>query len=195
MTKRVLSTALIAGVALGMFAIISGGCAAQGLPSDTAVYTTGPTPATIVQMSKGGGVIDIGQAFSTVLAPYINAAVNALILAGVGWLGTWMRSKYKIDIDEKHRDALTAFLQNQAGALLSAGAVKMDGIKVNVDSGMLALAANQAISRIPDAAKHFGLTPDVVAKKIVEAIPQIAAGAQIIAQSHAAAPSGLAQLP
>lgn len=133
----------------------------------------------------GGGVIDFGSVFSQVVAPYIGAILNALIVFAVGWLGTWMRTRFKIDIDQKHRDTLTTFLENQAGALLASGAVRLDGLKIAVDSNMLALAANQAISRIPDAAKHFGLTPDVVARKIIEAIPQTPAGAQIVAQAHA----------
>jgi hypothetical protein len=134
---------------------------------------------------SGGGVIDFGNIASQTLAPYLAAIVNSMIVIGIGWLASWLRAKFKIDIDQKHRDALTAFLQNQAGALIASGAMRLDGIKVNIDSNMLALAANQAISRIPDAAKHFGLTPDVIARKIVEMIPQIPAGAQIIAQAHA----------
>lgn len=178
---------LIAGDARAQFA--------EGLPADRADYTQTQTvpgaskigSPTFVQVAKNsGGVIDIGQAFSTVLEPYVNAIVQALILAGVTYLGNWLRTKYKVEVDQKHREALTAFLQNQASSLIADGAVSLQGKKINVDNAQLANAASAVLTRIPDAAKHFGLTPDVVAGKIVDAIPQIAAGARMIAQAHAA---------
>lgn len=169
---------------------------AEGAPGDTAVY--GPTTAvigaspvgssTFVHVSKGGGgVIDVGQIFSEAVQPWVGEIVNCLILAAVGWFGTWLRTRFKVELDQKQRDALSTFLQNQAGALIASGDVKMKGVTVAVNSPMLAAAANQAAMRIPDAMKHFGLIPQVIADKIVEAIPQIEAGARMIAQAHVAA--------
>lgn len=185
-------------IVIAAVTLFAGGAQAQfseGLATDRADYTQTQTvpgaskigSPTFVQVAKAsGGVIDIGQAFSTVFEPYVNAIVNALILAGVTYLGNWLRSKYKVEVDQKHREALTVFLQNQAGSLIADGAVSLQGKKINVDNALLANAAAAVFNRIPDAAKHFGLTPDVVAGKIVDAIPQIAAGARMIAQAHAA---------
>ena len=47
-------------------------------------------------------------------------------------------------------------------------------------------AAQTAETHIPDAVAHFGMTPDQLAAKIVARIPQVPAGAAIIAQGHAA---------
>ena len=142
---------------------------------------------TLVEVHKGGGVINIGQAFGDFLQPYVDAIANALVLALVGYLANELKKKWNIEVDKNQRDALTTFLQNQAGSLIADGMVKVEGAKVNVDSTALASAANQVERHIPDAAKHFGLTPELVAAKIVDTIPQIAAGAHMLATSVTAA--------
>lgn len=138
--------------------------------------------------ATGGGIINIGQAFGTLLQPYIDAAVQVLILAAVSYFGLFIKKKFNVDIDKKSSDELTKFLQNRASSLIADGAVKMSGVTVKVDNQRLADAANAALNSVPDAIKRFGLTPDVIAAKIVDAIPQVAAGAAIVAQAHAEAP-------
>lgn len=134
----------------------------------------------------GGGLIQF-SAFGW-LEPYVDAAANALILALVGYMATALKTKWNIDLDQGHRNALTTFLQNRAASLISDGAVKMQGKSVHVDNAMLARAASQASLAIPGVLKRFGLTPDVVAAKIVDAIPQTTAGAAIIADAHKDSP-------
>jgi len=179
---------------LAQFAEAQKGAAAG---SAAAYQTAQPVPGvssigapTFVQVHRpAGGLIDVGQAFSDVLQPYINAIVNALIVALAGWFFAWFRKKTGIEVDKQRRDALTTFLQNQAGSLIADGMVHVEGKKVSVNNEALAKAANEIFTRIPDAAKHFGLTPEnvgqAVADRIVDAIPQIAAGAQLIATKAA----------
>lgn len=152
---------------------------------------------------QGGGIINIGQALGPFLQPYVDAAVQALILAGVSWLGVVLKQKFNISIDEGHRDALTTFLQNRASSLIADGAVRMQGLQVKVDSAALAAAVNSINDGAAGAAKHFGITPDMIAAKIIDAIPQVPAGAAIVAQAHdpqnagaiAAAPASSAAAP
>lgn len=129
-------------------------------------------------------IIDVGQMFSDAVAPYINAVISALILAGVTWLGAKIKQKTGIQIDQGHRDALTHALQSEASSLIADGAVKMNGLTVDVKSPELAEAAQALAKRVPDAIAHFGLPPEVLAQKIIDAIPQTAAGAQIVAAAH-----------
>jgi hypothetical protein len=139
-------------------------------------------------LPPSGGVIDIGQAFGA-FAPYINSAVNALILAAIGWACTRFQQSTGVTIDQAHRDSLAHALQNQAGSLIADGLVKMEGKTVTVPSAELATAAKEIIQCIPDAAAHFGLTPDYVAKRIVDMIPQTTAGAQIVSNAPANKPT------
>jgi hypothetical protein len=141
---------------------------------------------TFVVPQKQGGVINVGQAFSEVAEPYVNAAINALILAVLGWAFAVFKQKTGIAIDQGHRDALVRALQNQAGSLIDDGFVRVEGATVTVPNEQLAAAANEIIAVLPDAAAHFGLTPEYVAKRIIDFIPQTTAGAAIIAASPTA---------
>lgn len=145
--------------------------------------------------TAAAATIDIGQAFTGGMVDAINGAVMALITAGVGWLGVILKSKWNIDIEAKHREALTAFLNRQASSLVAKGAVKVQGLQVQVGSDALAVAANTALHAIPDALKFFGLTPETIQKRILDLLPQqpAVAQAQAIALDvhNPATPSGM----
>lgn len=135
---------------------------------------------TYVMPKSSSSVISISPAFADWLQPYIDSITNLLIYAALGWAANWMRTHWKIDLDEKQRAAIVTALQNQAGSLIADGKVKITGGKIDVHNDALANAANELMRSVPDAAKHFGVTPDYVAARIVDTIPQIAAGAQMI---------------
>lgn len=116
--------------------------------------------------------IEIGQALNGGLQEIINAAVTALIAGLVGWLAIVVKSKFNIDIEARHREALTAFLQRQASGLIADGAVKLSGVRVEVKSDALAAAANAALSAIPGVLKFFGLTPEKLQGMIVDMLPK-----------------------
>lgn len=122
--------------------------------------------------------IDIGQALNGSLQDIINGAVAALIAALVGWVAIVVKSKFSIDIEARHRDALTAFLQRQASSLIADGAVKLSGVKVEVKSEALAAAANTALAAIPGVLKFFGLTPEKIQGMIIDMLPKQPAVAQ-----------------
>jgi hypothetical protein len=132
------------------------------------------------------GFIDIGQAFGQAAAPYVDAIAQALIAALVSWVLLYIKNTTGIAIDAGHRDALTTALQNQAGSLIADGLVKLENGKVTVPPNALTNSAAEILKVIPDAAKHLGLTPDYVAKRIIDTIPQISAGAAMIATATAA---------
>lgn len=126
------------------------------------------------QALADGGIIDIGQAFSSVIAPYINAAVQGLIAAGVVWVMAKIKQKTGIDIDAGHRDALTRALQNQASSLIAEGVTYLDSRgKIVVGNNAMANAVNDLMQSVPDAVKHFGLTPEFVRDRIIDMIPQV----------------------
>lgn len=125
--------------------------------------------------------IDVGQALTGSLQDIINGAVTAVIAALVGWVIIVIKSKFGLDIEAAHRDALTTFLQRQASALIAQGAVKLSGVKIEVQNDALAAAANTALGAIPDALKFFGLTPAKIQGMIVDLLPKQPAVAQAAA--------------
>lgn len=132
--------------------------------------------------------INVGQAFGW-LEPYINSIVAALITVAVGWVLYTLKNKLNISIDDSMRLALETFLKNQAASLVADGAVKLKGTQINVSSPALAAAANSAGALIPDTMNHFGLTPEVIQAKIVDALPHVPAVAQAQAQVLAKSPA------
>jgi prepilin signal peptidase PulO-like enzyme (type II secretory pathway) len=122
--------------------------------------------------------IEIGQALSGSLQEIINAVVTAAIAGLAGWVLMIVKDKFKVDIEAKHRDALIAFLCRQASSLIAQGAVKVQGLKVEVSNQALADAANMALHSIPDAMKFFGLTPESLRQRIIDMIPSQPAVAQ-----------------
>jgi len=137
--------------------------------------------------------IDIGQALNGSMQEIINAAITGLIAAMVGWVAVIFRNKFNIDIEARHREALTAFLQRQASGLVAAGAVKLEGVKIEVKSDALASAANAGLAAIPGALAFFGLTPAKIQAMIVDLIPKepavAAAAAVAIDAANPATPS------
>lgn len=129
-----------------------------------------PTSGGIIQLSALGW-----------LEPYVDTIVQALIVAFFGWLG---KSKYGQWMDETSRDALQTFAKNRAASMIADGGVWMKDKAVHVDNALLYKAASEATTAIPDALKRFKLTPDVIAAKIIDAIPQTEAGAAIVATAH-----------
>ncbi|MGM4891279.1 hypothetical protein [Tardiphaga sp. 839_C3_N1_4] len=122
--------------------------------------------------------IDIGQAINGSLQEIVNGVVTALIAGLIGWVAIVVKNKFNIDIEAKHREAITAFVQRQASSLIAMGAVKLDGVKVEVQNAALADAANKALAAIPDALKFFGITPASIQQRIIDMLPKEPAVAQ-----------------
>jgi hypothetical protein len=153
--------------------------AAPAAPAQVTV-TAPPAQVTVTAPKPGGGFLDIGQAFNDAAAPYINAAVNVLIMAFIGWLATIAQKLTGKTLDEKDRGALAVGLKNQAGSLIADGVVSFKDGKIAVDSAKLERASGDLLKSLPDAAKRFGITPEFVQQRIIDTIPQIDAGAQIL---------------
>jgi hypothetical protein len=171
--------------------------AAAHFPNDGGFPSTGVGPVSIGQAmaqvddhekvsivqlsapSQSGGILSL-KAFGW-LEPYVETLVQLLIAAAFSWFA---KTKYGQMMDKESREALEVFLKNRAGSLIADGAVSIEGKSITVNSTALAAEINAANRFIPGALKRFGLTPQAVGEKIVDAIPQIAAGAAIVAQAH-----------
>jgi len=158
----------------------------------------GPVGSPTYVAPPSSGVINVGQALGPFVQPYVDALVNLLIAAGVTYLGNLLRKKLNVQTDEAHRDALITALQNQAGSLIADGFVKFEkNGKITVQNDQaLVNAANEVLHVVPDAAKRLNLNPDYVARRIIDTLPQIAAGAALAAAAHApAAPAAAPPVP
>lgn len=109
-----------------------------------------------------------------VLQPYLVAIVSVLAAAIAGWLAELLRRKFNLDIDAAHRDALQTAIANGAGLLIGKAASSLADKKLDLKSVALAEAVNYVLQAVPDAIRHFGITPEAVAEKIRAKLPQVA---------------------
>lgn len=122
--------------------------------------------------------VEIGSTLAGQLRDIMVTVVAGVTTAFLAWVSYWVKQKFGIDIEARHREALTAFLNRQASALIAMGAVKLEGIKVDVKSEAVASLARMALTAVPDAMKFFNLTPQIVGDMIVDLIPKQPAVAQ-----------------
>lgn len=137
--------------------------------------------AALAQTTTPDTTVSLGSGLVGQIRDVMIAIAGAAITALGGWVAYWIKAKFGIDIEAQHREALQTFLSRQASALLSMGAVKLEGLKVDVKSEALASVARMAFTAIPDAMKYFNLSPDVIAAMIVDLIPKQEAAAKAIA--------------
>lgn len=116
------------------------------------------------------------EGFYNILQPYLLAVVSVLATAIVGWLAELLRRKFNLDIDAAHREALQTALTNGAGLLVGKAGGAIVGAKLDLKSAALAEAVNYVLQAVPDAVRHFGITPEVIAEKIQAKLPQVPAG-------------------
>jgi uncharacterized membrane protein len=108
-----------------------------------------------------------------VLQPYLLAIVSVLATAIVGWLAELLRRKFNLDIDAAHREALQTALTNAAGLLIGKAGSAIANKTLDLKSSVLAEAVNYVLHAVPDAIRHFGITPEAVAEKLQAKLPQV----------------------
>jgi hypothetical protein len=110
------------------------------------------------------------------LQPYLLAVVSVIATAIVGWLAELLRRKFNLDIDAAHREALQTALTNGAGLLIGKAGAAIAAKKLDLKSAALAEAVSYVLAAVPDAIRHFGITPEAVAEKLQAKLPQITTG-------------------
>lgn len=140
-------------------------------------------PAAALGQATGNTTVEVGTGLAGQLRDIMVTVVAGVATAFLGWVSYWIKQKFGIDIEAKHREALLAFVNRQASSLIAMGAVKLEGVKVDVKSEALASAARMAFDAIPQAMTYFNLTPSVIGAMIVDLIPKqpAVASAQAVA--------------
>jgi hypothetical protein len=134
--------------------------------AQTTVTSTAPSETTI----------NVGQ----LLAPWLQAliaAIVSLILALFGWLTVVLNKRAGLESNaavlamEAHmRELLDTALTNAAGSLVMMAGNKLDGLTLDVRSPLIAQGITQVNTWAQSAVVKFGLTPDDLAKKLIDKI-------------------------
>ena len=113
------------------------------------------------------GVVDLGPAVSAAVEILAPIAITGAVSIG-GWLLTEsvkvlrrIRKSKELEIDAGHRAAIEKALRQAATYAVG----RLDdrakgGIPIAVKSQAIEIAAEYAIDSVPDALKHFGISPE-----------------------------------
>lgn len=114
------------------------------------------------------------------LTALLNHGVDLLaaVLAAVtAWVGRWVVIKLKLGADSEIRAYLDQALN--AGVSLAVGKMRdrlaAGPVTIEVKNEIVAMAANYAVARVPDALNRFGITPESLAEMIEARLPDIGA--------------------
>jgi len=116
--------------------------------------------------------VDLSGVWGDVMS-YVASIVGVAISALVGWVFMLLKTKIGLSIDDSMRASLQAAATNAAGLVLNKLGNALPG-SVEISNPLIAEAVQYVLKAAPDAIKHFGLTPDALAEKIVAALPQVA---------------------
>lgn len=134
--------------------------------AQTTVTSTAPSETTI----------NVGQ----LLAPwlqYLMGAAVALILALFGWITAVINKRAGLEgnaavlqIEAHARELLETALTNAAGSLVMKAGAKLDGMTIDAKSPLVVQGVNQINTWAQSAVVKFGLSPDDLAKKLIDKV-------------------------
>jgi hypothetical protein len=113
-----------------------------------------------------GGVIDFAPIMRDVVVP----TLSAVLLVGATWAVTWLAKKLKLSADSEVRTYLDAAL----GKAVAFGVGKVSDLsegnwtQVKVKNEAVAVAANYALTKVPDALRYLKVDPDHL-REMIEA--------------------------
>lgn len=107
------------------------------------------------------------SAFFEAVRPAVVEIVSLLVGAFILWLASWLRTRFGVDLDARHRDALQAALTNAAGLLIArAGGVDRVLASPQLQGSGLLEGVEYVVESAPDAMRHFGLEPGDLSEKL-----------------------------
>jgi hypothetical protein len=100
------------------------------------------------------------------LRPYLLEVAGVLITGVVAWAAKRFRDWTGMEIEARHREALQSALTNAARLALDRGAAHAGEMRIPIGNAVLETGVDYVLKSVPDAVKHFGLSPERVAELI-----------------------------
>lgn len=121
-------------------------------------------------------VVSVSPLVDAIL-PILNAAVAAMITTAIPIILLWMKEKWKIDVEAKHRDAFQTAVLNGAGLLIKKYGAEARNLNFNAGDPNIKVAMDYVLQRVPDALDAFKVTPSDIATSISAAVGKALGGA------------------
>jgi hypothetical protein len=114
--------------------------------------------------------------------PVINTLVAAIISAAITVAGYFVKQRFNIQLDDSRRDALQTSLTNAAGKIVQQlGSSKIVDKTFVIENPLIRDGIIYVNQSATDAVKHFSLSSDQIAEKIVAKLGIITASAVAVA--------------
>lgn len=115
------------------------------------------------------------------ISPLLIDALVVATVAFIGWLTSWLRTRFKINLDEARASAIGIAVANAAGGVLNKlGETALTEV-VKPSDAVVKEAVAYVERSVPDAVKHFDMEPATIAEKVVNAVGKLTAPALVTA--------------
>lgn len=110
-------------------------------------------------------------------SPLLLDAVGVAVLAFLGWLTAWLRTRFKINLDEARASAIGIAVTNAAGGVLNKLGEKAVTDVVSAADPSVKDAVDFVRKAVPDAVAHFDMGSDAIGERVINAVGKLAAPA------------------
>jgi len=131
---------------------------------------------TVTSSAPSETTINVGQLLAPWLQYLVGSAV-AVILALFGWITAVINKRAGLEgsaavlqIEAHARELLETALTNAAGSLVMKAGAKLDGMTLDAKSPLVVQGVNQINQWAQSAVVKFGLTPEDLAKKLIDKV-------------------------
>lgn len=109
-----------------------------------------------------------GSALFEIVRPFLVEIASVIVSGAVLWLVGTVKAKFNIEIDARHRDALQAALTNAAGLVINRAGGMAGALALPSRNPMIIEGVDYVVKSVPDALKHFGITPEATSAVLAE---------------------------
>lgn len=120
--------------------------------------------------------VQIGGLYGT-LRPFLVDLLGVLVAAALGYVTMTIKSRFGIEIEAKHREALHSAAVTGINMALGQLGGRVDNLSIDVKNKLLADALNYVVKGAPQAVEYFGLNEksgqlmDILKSKLTVALP------------------------
>lgn len=107
--------------------------------------------------------------------PYVVEIISIALAALATWVLATIKSKFGIDIEARHREALQSALTNAAGLVIFQVEKVAGSLKIDVGDERIANGVELVLKSVPDAVAYFGVTPATLREMLTAKIGVVAA--------------------
>lgn len=119
--------------------------------------------------------MDLTLLIADTIAPLAITILSGIASAAIAYLTAKLKSKWGVEIEAKHREALHSAIVSGVNLAVAKGARLADGATLpKTGNFVVDMALPYVVKSVPDAIARFDLTEAKITEMILSKIPQVA---------------------